>query len=155
MTDPQRPSRLVASPDGADIAVFTTGHGLPLVLVHGASADHTTFRVVGPLFARRFAVHAIDRRGRGASGDTDPYAVEREYEDVAAVAEAIATDAGEPVAVIGHSFGGRVALGAAKADVVRDALTGDVDVARLPAQLARRDRATWILDEPAAAGLGR
>jgi len=48
-----------------------------------------------------------------------------------------------------------VATGAAKADVVRDVLTGALDVARLPAQLARRDRATWILDEPAAAGLGR
>jgi len=113
VTDPQRPSRLVASPDGADIAVFTTGHGLPLVLVHGASADHTTFRVVGPLFARRFAVHAIDRRGRGASGDVEPYAVDREFEDVAAVAETVARDAGMPAAVVGHSFGGRVALGAA------------------------------------------
>ena len=110
---PDRLSRMVASPDGTEVAVFSTGQGPPLILVHGASADHTTFRVVGPLFARRFTVHAIDRRGRGASGDTDPYAVEREFEDVAVVAEAVATDAGESVAVIGHSFGGRVALGAA------------------------------------------
>ena len=109
----QSPSRIVTSPDGTPIAVFSSGDGPPALLVHGASADHTTFRVVGPLLARRFAVHAIDRRGRGASGDTDPYAVEREFEDVAAVAEAVATDAGEPVAVIGHSFGGRVALGGA------------------------------------------
>jgi pimeloyl-ACP methyl ester carboxylesterase len=113
VTDPQRPSRLVAAPDGTEIAVFTTGNGPPLVLVHGASADHTTFRVVGPVFARRFAVHAIDRRGRGASGDVEPYAVDREFEDVAAVAEAVARDAGAPAAVVGHSFGGRVALGAA------------------------------------------
>ena len=113
MTAPQRPSRFVASPDGTEIAVFTTGNGPPLVLVHGASADHTTFRVVGPLLARRFAVHAIDRRGRGASGDVEPYAVDREFEDVAAVAEAVARDAGAPAAVVGHSFGGRVALGAA------------------------------------------
>jgi pimeloyl-ACP methyl ester carboxylesterase len=113
VTDPQRPSRLVASPDGTEIAVFSTGKGPPLVLVHGASADHTTFRVVGPLFARRFAVHAIDRRGRGASGDIEPYAVDREFEDVAAVAETVARDAGTPAAVVGHSFGGRVALGAA------------------------------------------
>ena len=48
-----------------------------------------------------------------------------------------------------------VVTGAAKADVVRDVLAGEIDVVRLPAQLARRDRATWILDEPAAAGLGR
>ena len=113
MTDPDRPSRLVASPDGTPIAVFTSGDGPPVLLIHGASADHTTFRVVGPTLARRFAIHAIDRRGRGASGDTEQYAIEREFEDVGAVAEAVATDAGEPVAVIGHSFGGRVALGGA------------------------------------------
>ena len=64
-----------------------SGDGPPLVLVHGAAADHTTFRVIGPLLARGSTVHAIDRRGRGASGDTSPYAIEREFEDVAAVAD--------------------------------------------------------------------
>jgi len=113
VTDPETPSRVIAGPDGTPIAIFTTGIGLPLLLVHGASADHTTFRVVGPLLARRYTVHGMDRRGRGASGDVEPYAVEREFEDVAAVAEAIVGNAGEPVAVIGHSFGGRVALGGA------------------------------------------
>lgn len=113
MTEPERPSRIVASPDGAPVAVFTNGDGPPLVLVHGASADHTTFRVVGPMLATRFAVHAMDRRGRGGSGDVEPYAIAREFEDVATVADAIAGDAGVPVAVIGHSFGGRVALGGA------------------------------------------
>jgi pimeloyl-ACP methyl ester carboxylesterase len=113
LTEPDDPSRSVRSPDGTGIAVFSSGNGPPVVLVHGASADHTTFRVVGPLLAQRFAVHAIDRRGRGASRDTQPYAVEREFEDVAAVADAIAPDAGDPVAVIGHSFGGRVGLGGA------------------------------------------
>jgi 6-phosphogluconolactonase len=48
-----------------------------------------------------------------------------------------------------------VAHGEAKAAVVRDILTGPLDPERLPAQLARHDRATWILDEAAAAGLGR
>lgn len=113
MTDPERPSRVLASPDGTPIAVFSSGSGRPLVLVHGASADHTTFRVIGPLLAGRFSVHALDRRGRGDSGDVAPYSIEREFEDVAAVADAIAGDAGAPVAVAGHSFGGRVALGGA------------------------------------------
>ena len=113
MTEPDRPTRLVFAPDGTRIAVFTSGEGPPLVLVHGASADHTTFRVVGPRFAHRFTVHSIDRRGRGASGDAPDYAVEREFEDVTAVAEAVAGDAGTPVVVVGHSFGGRVALGGA------------------------------------------
>ncbi len=83
------------------------------MLVHGASADHTTFRVVGPLLAASFAVHAIDRRGRGASGDAPAYAVEREFEDVAAVADALAAGSGAAVDVFGHSYGGRCALGAA------------------------------------------
>ena len=113
MIDPETPSHVIAAPDGTQIAIFTTGSGPPLLLVHGASADHTTFRVVDPLLARRYTVQAMDRRGRGASGDVEPYAVEREFEDVAAAAEVIARDAGAPVAVIGHSFGGRVALGAA------------------------------------------
>ena len=113
MTDGERPSRVISSPDGTPIAVFTSGNGAPLLLVHGASADHTTFRVVGPMLARRFTVHAMDRRGRGASGDVEPYGVRREFEDVASVADVVARDASERVAVIGHSFGGRVALGGA------------------------------------------
>lgn len=107
------PSRTVASPDGTPIAIFTTGTGPPLVLVHGAAADHTTFRVLGPRLAARFTIHAIDRRGRGASGDTLPYAVEREFEDLAAVASALKGEAGGPVDILGHSYGGRCALGAA------------------------------------------
>jgi pimeloyl-ACP methyl ester carboxylesterase/GNAT superfamily N-acetyltransferase len=107
------PSRTVISADGTPIGVFTSGTGPPLVLVHGASADHTTFRVVGPIFGQRFTVHAIDRRGRGASGDTAPYSIEREFEDVAAVASALARQSGAPVDVVGHSYGGRCALGAA------------------------------------------
>ena len=107
------PSRIVSSGDGTEIAVFTSGEGPPLVLVHGAAADHTTFRVVGPMLATRYTVHAIDRRGRGASGDTLPYAIEREFEDVAAVADAIAAEAGSGLNVIGHSYGGRCALGGA------------------------------------------
>jgi pimeloyl-ACP methyl ester carboxylesterase len=110
----ETPSRTVASADGTRIGVFTSGTRPPLVLVHGASADHTTFRVVGPIFGERFTVHAIDRRGRGASSDTPPYSIEREFEDVAAVASALAREAGAPVDVVGHSYGGRCALGAAQ-----------------------------------------
>jgi pimeloyl-ACP methyl ester carboxylesterase/GNAT superfamily N-acetyltransferase len=108
-----RPVTLVQAPDGTAIARFDEGEGPPLILVHGAAADHTTFRVVGPRLAARFAVRAIDRRGRGASGDTLPYAIEREFEDVVAVADGLADETGRPVAVFGHSWGGRCALGAA------------------------------------------
>ena len=106
--------RHVASRDGTPIAVFSSGEGRPLVLVHGATADHTTWRHSGPVFEEAYRVHAIDRRGRGDSGDgTGPYAIEREYEDLAAVADALAGEAGEPINVVGHSYGGRTGLGAA------------------------------------------
>ena len=123
------PSRVVTSRDGTPIAVFSSGDGPPLVLVHGAAADHTTFRVIGPLLAERYGVHAIDRRGRGASGDTEPYAIEREFEDVAAVAEALAGAAGGQVTVVGHSYGGRCALGAA---LLTDAITAVVSYEGAP-----------------------
>ena len=114
---PDTPSRHVASPDGALIAVFSGGlmdaPGPPILLVHGTTADHRTWRVVAPQLATRHAIHAIDRRGRGDSTDgPGGYSVERELEDLAAVAEGVERDAGGPVDVIGHSLGGRIALGA-------------------------------------------
>ena len=105
---------VVRSRDDTPIAVFSSGEGPALVAVHGATADHTAFRVVGPMLGVSFTVHAIDRRGRGASGDAaGSYSIEREFEDVAAVAEALAGASGGPVDVFGHSYGGRCALGAA------------------------------------------
>ena len=85
----------------------------PLLLVHGATADHTTWRAAGPRFAATRRTFAVDRRGRGASGDNDSYAIEREFEDLAAVAEALAaaTDRAA-IDVCGHSYGGRCGLGA-------------------------------------------
>jgi pimeloyl-ACP methyl ester carboxylesterase len=110
------PDRLVRSADGTAIAVFESGAAAPgtrpLILVHGTTADHLTFRAVGPLLGRRRRVHAMDRRGRGDSGDATTYAIEREFEDVAAVADAIAAADDGPVDVVGHSYGGRCALGA-------------------------------------------
>lgn len=110
------PSLYVNAPDGTAIALVRTGTvgAPPLLLVHGAAADHTTFRVLGPILAPAFDLFAMDRRGRGASSDTLPYAIEREFQDVAAVADAIAAlTGGDPVHVLGHSYGGRCALGAA------------------------------------------
>ena len=110
---PVLPSRSIASRDGTSIALFGSGSGPPLLLVHGTTADHTTFRVLGPRLEREFRIDAIDRRGRGASGDTPPYSIQREFEDVAAVADVLAAESGGPVPVFGHSYGGRCALGAA------------------------------------------
>jgi pimeloyl-ACP methyl ester carboxylesterase len=103
----------VASPDGTEIAVFVSGRGRPLVVVHGTTSDHTTWRLVLSLFERHVAVHAVDRRGRGRSGDSPDYALAREHADVAAVVDAAAAAFGGPVDLLGHSYGGNVAFGAA------------------------------------------
>jgi pimeloyl-ACP methyl ester carboxylesterase len=110
---PERPSRLVRSSDGTPIAVFSVGSGPAIVLVHGTTADHRTWRVLGPMLGARHALHAIDRRGRGDSADGDgPYSVGLELDDVASVADELAEETDGPVDVVGHSLGGRIALGA-------------------------------------------
>ena len=73
------------SKDGTTIACWPSGKGSPLVLVHGTSADHSRWTPVLPAFEQLFAVYALDRRGRGGSSDSGDYAIEREFEDVAAV----------------------------------------------------------------------
>lgn len=99
----------VRSRDGTEIACYRTGSGPPLLLVHGAVADHTRWDpVLAPLEAH-FSVCTIDRRGRGGSGDMQPYAIQREFEDIAAVVDSF----GEPVILLGHSFGAVCALEAA------------------------------------------
>jgi pimeloyl-ACP methyl ester carboxylesterase len=99
----------VTSSDGTPIASWRSGAGPPLVLVHGTSADHSRWAPVLPAFEQRHTVLAVDRRGRGASGDAEDYAIEREFEDVAAVVDSL----GEPVILLGHSHGGLCALEAA------------------------------------------
>jgi pimeloyl-ACP methyl ester carboxylesterase len=121
------PDRIVASPDGVPIALFESG--LPsratdeptVVLVHGTTADHTTFRAFAPVLGLTRHLVAIDRRGRVASGDgAGEYEIEQEYDDLAAVAHTLATLDGRPVDVLGHSYGGRIALGAAlRSDDIR------------------------------------
>jgi pimeloyl-ACP methyl ester carboxylesterase len=103
----------VESPDGTEIGYWTSGTGPPLVLVHGNPADHTRWRPLLPYLEPYATVHAMDRRGRGASGDAPSYHVEREYEDVAAVVDAVAAVSGSQVDVYGHSMGGFIAFGAA------------------------------------------
>lgn len=160
------PSRLVTSPDGVPIALFDAGvqgresERPSLVLVHGTTADHTTFRAVAPVLGRRRHLVAIDRRGRRASGDAvegATYSIEREYDDLAAVAHTVATLDGRPVDVFGHSYGGRIALGAAgRSEWIRRIIVyeGAPSVARLPYRpvgLERRVRAHLDHDDREAA----
>jgi pimeloyl-ACP methyl ester carboxylesterase len=99
--------------DGTPIAVITSGSGRPLVLVPGTRADHTSWRLAHPDLETAASVHAVDRCGRGASGDHDDYSVEREFADVIAVVDKAAARWGGPVDLVGHSFGGMVCFGVA------------------------------------------
>jgi pimeloyl-ACP methyl ester carboxylesterase len=103
----------VTSRDGTAIAWWTSGRGPPLVLVHGGIGDHTRWGPLLPYLEPHVTVHAVDRRGRGGSGDASRYELMRESEDVAAVVDAVAEASGSPVDVYGHSHGGFCALGAA------------------------------------------
>ena len=102
----------IRSADGTAIAYTQAGQGPPLVLVDGALCS----RSFGPMpklaaqLTPHFTVYTYDRRGRGASGDTKPYAVDREVEDI----EALAALAGGTVLVHGTSSGSALALEAAR-----------------------------------------
>ena len=99
----------VASADGTPIAIECAGAGPSLVIVHGGTGDRSRWTPLLPLFASKFRVCAIDRRAHGASGDTLPYTLQKEVEDVVAV---VASQPG-PVFVLGHSFGAVCAFEAA------------------------------------------
>ncbi|CAN5648423.1 alpha/beta hydrolase [soil metagenome] len=103
----------VTSLDGAEIAIWTTGKGPPLVVVHGTPADHTRWQPLLPYLEPHVTVHAMDRRGRGASSDGPDYDLPREFEDVAAVVDTVAEATRSKVDVYGHSHGGFCAFGAA------------------------------------------
>ena len=99
----------IISTDGTPIAYQRSGSGPPLVLVHGTLGTYGRWAPILPALEEQFTVYAIERRGRGESGDSPHYAVEREYEDIAAVVDAI----GGEVTLLGHSFGGLCTLEAA------------------------------------------
>jgi pimeloyl-ACP methyl ester carboxylesterase len=96
----------VTSADGTDIAIDRTGSGPPVILVCGGSVDRMSLAGVAQLLAPHFTVLNYDRRGRGDSGDTLPYAVEREVEDIDAVAGA----AGGSAFLFGSSSGAALAM---------------------------------------------
>ena len=96
----------VTSRDGTSIDVDVTGEGPPVVLVTGGSVDRTANLGLAGELASAFTVFNYDRRGRGESTDTQPYAIEREFEDIDAVIAA----AGGSAFLYGTSSGAALAL---------------------------------------------
>ena len=99
----------VTSHDGTTIAFDRMGSGSPVILVCGGSTDRMSNVPLAELLAQHFTVLNYDRRGRGDSGDTLPYAVDREVEDI----EALIRDVGGSAALYGTSSGAALALEAA------------------------------------------
>jgi len=100
----------VTSKDGTRIGFEHLGSGPPVILVCGGSVDRMSNAGLAALLAADFTVFNYDRRGRGDSGDTPPYAVEREIEDIDAVVGA----AGGAACLYGSSSGAVLALTAAE-----------------------------------------
>ena len=98
----------VISKDGTRIAYDKTGSGPALIVVDGAMGYRALFglNLLAEQLAEHFTVYAYDRRGRGESSDTLPYAVEREIEDL----EALIDEAGGPAFVYGISSGAALAM---------------------------------------------
>jgi pimeloyl-ACP methyl ester carboxylesterase len=102
----------VTSAEGTAIAFDRLGDGQPVIVVGGAICDRPRTRPLAERLAQHFTVINYDRRGRGDSGDsgdTAPYAVEREIEDLAA----LIAEAGGTASVYGHSSGAGLVLHAA------------------------------------------
>jgi pimeloyl-ACP methyl ester carboxylesterase len=103
----------VVSADGTGIGVLTDGAGPPLLLVHGGMTSLDRWAPLWPALTAKYLVAAMDRRGRGRSGDAHRYRIDAEYEDVRAVAGHLQRRTGMPVDVLGHSYGAVCVLGAA------------------------------------------
>ena len=115
----------VTSDDGTPIVCEVTGSGPPLLLVHGSAGAASRWVNVLPALGERFTVYAMDRRGRGASGDHADYAMQREIDDVVVVANLLASTTGgsqggpqaatgvRTVNLLGHSYGAICAIEAA------------------------------------------
>jgi len=103
----------VTSKDGTTLAFDRLGQGPPVVLVCGGSVDRMADAAIAQELASDFTVFNYDRRGRGDSGDTLPYAIEREVEDIEAMMEA----AGGSAHLWGSSSGAALALIAAASGV--------------------------------------
>jgi len=102
--------QVVTSRDGTRLVCQRAGAGPALVLVHGTGGSAARWTPILAALGKHFSIYALDRRGRGQSGDAAAYAIEREFEDVVAIVESVQ----QPVYLLGHSYGGICALEAAR-----------------------------------------
>ncbi len=110
--------KTVKSADGTTIAFDRLGEGPAIILVVGAFNDRSTTAGLAQALQTSYTVLNYDRRGRGDSGDTEPYSIEREFEDLGALIE----EAGGTAGVFGYSSGAVLALHAAAHGLPIDAL---------------------------------
>ena len=125
----------VTSRDGTSIAYERVGSGAAVILVGGGLDDGSENAPLAPVLAESFTVYNYARRGRGDSGDTQPYAVEREIEDI----EALVAAAGGSTHLYGVSSGGALALEAAAAGLPVDRLA----VYEVPYLVGDEDSQRW------------
>lgn len=120
--------KTITASDGTEIAFERTGNGPPLVLVHGNGDIHKFWDLAGArsALAEHCTVYAIERRGRGESGDATEYGLEREADDVVALINSI----DEPVTLLGHSGGALYSLEAAlRTDNLRKLIVNEPPIA--------------------------
>jgi pimeloyl-ACP methyl ester carboxylesterase len=106
---------MVGGSGGVPIGLLTAGSGPPLLLVHGGFGQIERWEPVWKELTDRWQVTAMDRRGRGTSGDSDGYGIVQEYGDISLVVEWMVRETGNEVDVFAHSYGATCALGAAAA----------------------------------------
>ncbi|MGC0374653.1 alpha/beta fold hydrolase [Streptomyces sp. SAI-229] len=139
----------ISSRDGTPLAYESAGRGATVVLVSGAMSTGGTVAPLAARLSERFRVVVYDRRGRGGSGDTAPYAVEREVEDLAALIAAVGGEA----ALYGVSSGGALALRAAASGLpVRRVCVYETPYAMSEEELGERARYTERLTAALAEG---
>jgi pimeloyl-ACP methyl ester carboxylesterase len=143
----------IHSHDGTDIAYEVAGSGPSLILVDGATQTRSSGSKpeLISVLAEHFTVVSYDRRGRGDSGDTLPYAVQREVEDIAA----LIGETGEPALLYGHSSGGSLAFEAALALGPRVAKLAMYEVPYDDDPASRAPWAKYLADLSEALGAGR
>ncbi|AMU58131.1 alpha/beta fold hydrolase [Mycobacteroides abscessus] len=110
MSDVVSIARYVAAPDGVRLSVTVSGTGPSLVLVHGSLQSGSSWAGVVSELESDFTCFAVDRRGHGASSDAEEHSLQREADDVIAVAAEVGPDA----VIVAHSYGAVVVLEAVR-----------------------------------------